>query len=303
MERELISVEDIIISAQNSINDFPINGKFLITDIIEKTTKNGDPYYNIKLKDKTGNLKAKRFTNGDSEFKSLNTIYLIGNIIEIEGIYQNEWDSLKINTEKLIESDDCESFVVDESSDIDIDNLTFTLNEIINSIQNKYLKNLLVLIFRDNDIRQACFDCPSSVGMHHSYKHGNLKHIVSMLKTFQTLEENYRHGYDLDRDLIYTGIIIHDIGKTKEYLIKNGIPLRNPGYGLIGHFSLGIEIVAQYIKQIENFPEDLERKLVHLILSHHGRKEYGSPIEPQTPEAEILHLLDNLDARFANTLR
>lgn len=104
MEREYISIEDIIASAQGSINNFSINGRFLITSVIKKTTINGKPYFNITLKDKTGNLNAKRFTSGESEFESLNNIYLLGNIVELEGIYQYEWDSVKIAAEKLIKS-------------------------------------------------------------------------------------------------------------------------------------------------------------------------------------------------------
>lgn len=109
MEREYILIEDIIASAQGSIN-FSINGKFLITSVIKRTTINGKPYFNIKLKDKTGDLNAKRFTSGKSEFESLSTIYLLGNLVEFEGIYQYKWDSVKITNEKLIKSFTEENF-------------------------------------------------------------------------------------------------------------------------------------------------------------------------------------------------
>lgn len=298
MEKEYILVEDIIALAQVTLNDFPINGKFLITSVVEKSTKYNTPYLNINLKDKTGEIRAKRFTRGLTEFKSIKLIYLEGNVVETEGIYQNEWDSVKINHERLLESYEYDTNDYEESSDINVDKLTSTLMNTIDLIENNYLKNLLTLIFGDNDIWQAYFECPASVGMHHSYTHGNLEHTVSMIRIFQAVEENYGNTYNLDSDLVYTGIILHDIGKIKEYSIKNGIPMRNHGYGLIGHFSLGEEIVLNFIRQIEDFPEDLEWKLRHLILSHHGRKEYGSPIEPQIPEAEILHFLDLLDAKY-----
>lgn len=104
MEREYISIEDIITSAQGSIDDFFIKGRFLIISVREKIARNGTPYYSLSLEYKTGKLNANRFTSGELEFGSLNAIYLVGNIIEIEGIYQNEWNSMKIFTEKLIES-------------------------------------------------------------------------------------------------------------------------------------------------------------------------------------------------------
>jgi len=298
MEKEYISVKDIIASAQLSMNDFLINGRFLITDVVENVARNDKPYFNIKLKDKTGNLSAKRFTSGENEFESLKSIYLEGNIVEIEGNYPHDWDSVKVNNENMLEPYEYNLYDFEESSNIDLEILTSTLMIIVDSIRNIYLKKLLELIFSDNEIHQAYYTCPASVSMHHSYKHGNLEHTISMIKIFQILEENYGNSNDLDCDLIYIGIILHDIGKIKEYSIKNGIPVRNHGYSLIGHFSLGEEIVLQHIRKIIDFPEVLEIKLRHLILSHHGKKEYGSPIEPQIPEAEILHLIDSLDAKY-----
>ena len=298
MEKENTSVEDIIASAQASMTDFPVNGRFLITTMVEKIARNDKPYFNLNLKDKTGSLSAKRFTRGEAEFESLKSIYLEGNIVEIEGVYQYDWDSVKINNERLLESYEVEPNEFEEPSDINLDELIATLMDTIESIQNQHLKQLLLLIFDDDEIREAYITCPASIGMHHSYKHGNIEHTVSMIKIFRTLEKNYGNAYALDSDLIYAGIILHDIGKIKEYSINNGIPQRNHGHGLIGHFSLGEQIVMEYIKQIDYFPEELAWKLRHLILSHHGRKEYGSPVGPQIPEAVILHLIDSLDAKF-----
>lgn len=104
MEREYISIEDITDSTQSFFTDFLIKGSFQITNISRRLAKNGTPYYNIKLKYKFGNLSARRFTNGHLEFESLNFIYLVGNFIEIEGIYQYKWHTVKITSEKLIES-------------------------------------------------------------------------------------------------------------------------------------------------------------------------------------------------------
>ena len=116
--------------------------------------------------------------------------------------------------------------------------------------------------------------------------------------TFWQIQNNYEIFSPINSDLVYTGIILHDIGKVKEFSINYGIPVRNQGYGLIGHFSLGEEIILKYVRMIKSFPEDLEWKLRHIILSHHGRKEYGSSVEPQIPEAEIIYHLDSLDANY-----
>ncbi len=302
MEKNYISVEDIILSAQGSFEDFPINGIYLVTNAVENTTRYGKPYYNLVLKDKTGTFRAVRFTTGEEEFEPLKNIYMLGYIVEIEGTYQNKWDSVKVITEKLVENSNCEFFDFEEPSDINIDALSSILFDTIDLIENEYLKSLLKLVFTDKEIRQLYFDCPSSVGMHHSYKHGNLEHVVNMIKLFQIEEQNYKNTYKLDRDLVYTGIILHDIGKTKVYSVRNGIPILNNGNGLVGHFYLGVDIVSEYIRKMEVFPQELATKINHLILSHHGSKEYGSPVEPKIPEAEILHLLDFLDAKLASLI-
>ncbi len=104
MGRETISIEDNIKPAQESLNDFPIKERFLIINMRKKITRYGKPYYFLNLKDKKGSINAKRFTSGELEFESLKAIYLVGNFVEIEGIYQSEWDSLNINNENLIEN-------------------------------------------------------------------------------------------------------------------------------------------------------------------------------------------------------
>lgn len=298
MEIKVNSVEEIIKSAHEYINNFRLHGKFLIINVIEKIAKNNKPYISLDLKDKTGVMRAKRFTNGNNEFNSLKSIYIEGNAIEIEGIYQYKWGSVNIKNEILLKSDEYELSDFEEPTDINLESLKKTLMDTIDLIEDDYLKKILEMIFFDEQIREPYFTCPASVGMHHSYKHGNLEHVISMIKLFQRLEKNYEKFSAINSDLVYTGIILHDIGKIKEFSINYGIPVRNQGYGLIGHFSLGEEIILKYVRMINNFPEDLEWKLRHIILSHHGRKEYGSSVEPQIPEAEIIYHLDSLDANY-----
>jgi len=160
------------------------------------------------------------------------------------------------------------------------------------------LKKLLEEIFNNEDIKDKYFKCPSSIKKHHAYKYGNLEHVVCMIKLFKTLEKFYNRNTNLDVDLIYTGIILHDIGKLYEYTIYNGVPKLIPGSTLYGHLVLGIELVSKFMNAINGFPKDLKNKIRHLILSHHGPKEWGSLVEPQFPEAEFLHYLDMVDSRF-----
>ena len=119
-----------------------------------------------------------------------------------------------------------------------------------------------------------------------------------MIKLFEQLVKYYNRNTNLDVDLIYAGIILHDIGKIYEIQLYNGLPKGNSKGILYGHLVCGDHLVSKFIKEIDGFPKDIENKLRHLILSHHGKKEWDSVVEPQFPEAEILHYLDMIDSRF-----
>lgn len=160
------------------------------------------------------------------------------------------------------------------------------------------MKDLLNKIFNDCEIKEKFYTCPASILHHHPYQGGTLQHTIGMVECFSRIEEYYQRNTLLNVDLIYTGLLLHDIGKINEYYIYNGISLINKQFALIGHIILGDQLISSIIDQIENFPQDLENQIRHIILSHHGRKEWGSPVEPQSNEAEIVHYLDLLDSRF-----
>jgi 3'-5' exoribonuclease len=119
-----------------------------------------------------------------------------------------------------------------------------------------------------------------------------------MINIFDNLVNYYERNTLLDTDLIYTGIILHDIGKIFEFCLNNDLPMKTIEGKLHGHLILGDQFVSKVLKRIDNFPKDLENRIRHLILSHHGKIEWNSVVKPQIPEAEILHLLDMIDSRF-----
>ncbi len=298
MEQSSINIEQIVALAKGSKLDFVIIGKYQVVNVIQDISKIGKSYFKLRLRDKTGEIRAVRFVDKEHIFENLKEIYDQGNIITIEGNYQSKFDSVRIYHEKALDSNEfnAEEYVL--PSKINVTELGEILEDTISSINNNYLKLILKNIFNDKSLRKRYYNCPSSIGFHHSYRYGNLQHVVSMIQTFNTIVNNYEFQEICSIDLVYTGIIVHDLGKIKEYKINNGYPVRNVGYGLMGHIFLGADIVSSFIKEIEDFPHELEEKLIHLILSHHGRKEYGSPVEPQIKEAEILHHLDILDSKF-----
>jgi len=294
-----LKANEIISKSIEAQSNFQFKSKLQVTNQSTGTTKHGDPYLILTLRDTTSELRrVNKWISSKMELEYYRKLFEIGNILEIEGTFSKEYGSISIDKvrELSITEINLDDFVI--SPKIDEKELIKVLNETISNIKNEKLKSLLEIIFNDNDVKTKFIECPSSVEKHHPYKYGNLEHTIGMIKIFENLEAFYNRNTNLDVDLIYTGIILHDIGKIYEYYIYNGIPKTNPEYSLIEHLILGDQLVLKFIKEIRDFPKDLENRIRHLILSHHGRKEWGSPIEPQFPEAEILHYLDMIDSRF-----
>ncbi len=296
---EYLTISDIISQAKRSQRDFQFNSKLQVIDKSISYTKDKKPYLILRMRDITGELsKIKKWTENEDELNLYDNLFDIGNIIELNGQYQSNWNSIVINTAKKLNKNqfNLEEFVVSPISNQE--RLIEKLNETLSKINNKFLKELLENIFGDIKIREKYFECPSSISKHHPYRCGNLEHTIGMITAFENFTDFYKKNTELNIDLIFTGIILHDIGKIFEYKIKNEVPSYNKDYVLLDHINLGAQLITEYIKEIDDFPKDLENRIIHIVLSHHGRKQWGSPIEPQFPEAEIVHYLDMIDSRF-----
>jgi 3'-5' exoribonuclease len=151
----------------------------------------------------------------------------------------------------------------------------------------------LTLIFSDVETAEAFQTAPAAKGFHHSYIGGLLEHTLSVTRL---IDHAARHYGDVDRDLLITGGILHDIGKIDEFSYRKMIDYTDEGR-LIGHIVMGLEMVDKKIDEIEDFPEGLALELRHILLSHHGVLEYGSPKRPKTVEALIVNYMDDLDAK------
>jgi len=258
------------------------------------------PFLRIVLGDITGDINTNIFPGRyNAEFEDVKKDFTIGNVLDIKISIKRTSDTSFLNIEKYdvlsTEQYDLDEFV--KKPELDPDNLIKTFNIAVSNIQNLYLKKLLTKIFENQEFKNVFIECPSSIKYHHSYRYGNLEHTVGMLNIFKKLVTYYKGKTILDLDLLYAGIILHDIGKTKEYSLNNRVPVYNED-AILGHLYLGGQIVSDFIDNIEDFPKDLKNRLIHMILSHHGREEWGAIVEPQFPEAHLLHLLDMIDSRF-----
>jgi len=295
---KFLKANEIIYKGSESLDNFHFLSKMQIFSQTTSTTRYGNPYLIISMRDITGNIpNIKKWIDNNDDLEKYKEILKIGNVVEITGKFNKEHKSVTIISTKIIDPNDYELNEFVDLPFIDEDLLIKQLFDTISKIENKYLKNLIENIFNDEEIKNKFFECPSAIKYHHSYRCGNLEHTIGMINVFRNFEDFYNRNTELNVDLIYAGIILHDIGKIYEYEIYNGIPMKTSN-SLIGHHSLGFQLVARFINEISDFPNDLKNRILHIILSHHGRKEWGSPVEPQFSEAEIVHYLDMIDSRF-----
>jgi len=252
--------------------------------------------------DRTNRIIARKFFNKyikRTELEKLSEIYKPGQILEVQGKV-NDW-GLSISDGRVLNENeyDLENFLdPSEINPLEINKKKNFISRVIDSIENTWCRDLLNLMYNDEFFIEKFYKCPSSNGIHHSCPGGLSTHTVSMLKSFLEKEEFYKRNSNIDRDLVLVGIFVHDCGKIEEYRIKNGIIERTKKGILQGHIYLGARIVEKYIDKIEDFPEDLRKKIVHIILSHPGIKEYGAVELPQFVEAKIVYYLDSLDANY-----
>jgi len=256
-------------------------------------TKAGKPYDNLILQDKTGTLDAKIWdlgSNGIEEFDSLDYIQITGDVISFMG-------SLQLNVKRVRKAEEGEY----ESSDYlpvsekNIDEMYQELTGYVNSIQNAYLKQLLASFFiNDADFEKRFKFHSAAKSVHHGFVGGLLEHTLSVTKICDFFATNYPM---LNRDLLLTAAMFHDIGKLEELSVFPANDYTDEGQ-LLGHIMMGAEIVGEHIRAIPEFPVRLGNELKHCILAHHGELEYGSPKKPALMEALALSFADNADAKI-----
>lgn len=172
------------------------------------------------------------------------------------------------------------------------------LLELVDTVEEQNLKLLLVSFFKEEQFMKAFSDCPASIQLHSAAVGGLLRHTLNVAQTCIAVTELHPQ---LDRDLVVAGALLHDIGKIPSFRVTSNINQTQDG-NLIGHVILGDQELLSHIRQIRDFPGQLTSKLRHILLAHHGKKEWGSPVEPMFPEALLVHEADDLDAKLDNMI-
>jgi len=265
---------------------------FLVMEKNLAISQKGNPYLNLKLRDMTGEVDGRVWDRATE----MNNIFQTGDIIRIQSYAVSFRDMVQLSISKITVVDDPTINPADylPSSASDSSEMFESLMSIISTIGNPHLKTLLELIFSDEEIADSFQKAPAAKGFHHAYIGGLLEHTLSVTRLLDLVADHYQQA---NRDLIITGGILHDIGKIHELSFKGSMNYTDEGR-LIGHIVIAVELVDAKIAEIADFPKQLALELRHILLSHHGTLEYGSPKRPKTIEALIVNFIDDLDAKM-----
>ena len=268
-----------------------VSDLFLVTEKNMAISQKGNPYLNLKLRDKTGEIDGRVWDRA----AEMNGTFRTGDIIHVQSQAVSFRNIVQLSISKISVVDDPAIAPADylPSSASNIPEMFEALMDMIRTIQNPHLKALLELIFGDEETADVFRKAPAAKGFHHAYIGGLLEHTLSVTRLLDLVTQHYRH---VNRDLVIAGGILHDIGKIHELSFNGTMDYTDEGR-LIGHIVLAVEFVDTKIAAIENFPRQLALELRHILLSHHGTLEFGSPKRPKTVEALIVNFIDDLDAK------
>jgi 3'-5' exoribonuclease len=269
------------------------DGFFLVLLKQQRTTKTNKPYLNLNLGDKTGQLEARIWEPGDPRIAK---DFEKGDIVKARGTASRFDDRLQMKVDQLRKAHTSEFDKMDmmPSTTYDVAALWSQLLGFVESFTEPNLKLLLATLLADPALAQAYREAPAARQLHHAWLGGLLEHVVSLC----TLADRVAPHYPiLHRDLLLTGVILHDIGKVRELSWEIGFEYTVEGT-LLGHIQMGTALAEQTMDSLPNFPPKLKMLVLHMILSHHGKLEFGSPKLPMIPEALVLNFLDDLDAKM-----
>lgn len=283
------------------IRDFAPNQTISTTFLVKskelRNKKTGGQFALITLSDKTGDITGQWWDNFEDTIDTFDR----DAIVFARGLVTVYRNHLQLSIHRMRLCQEREYSLTDyfPTTKYDIDEMFAELMAIIGEFKNEYLRRLLQSIFADENTARKFKKAPAAKTMHHPYLGGLLEHSLSLVKLCRKVGAHY-DGIDID--LLQTGAVLHDFGKIDELAYDRAFGYTDDGQ-MIGHLVMETIMVADHIKEIPGFPDDLRRHLLHMLLAHHGKLEYGSPKLPSTPEALMLAYLDDLDSKVEAMMR
>ncbi|MBI5562954.1 MAG: HD domain-containing protein [Deltaproteobacteria bacterium] len=271
-----------------------VAGSYLVTKKEVGVSKSGKPYLNLRIMDSTGELEARVWDGAEDVAKGFHK----NDVVSIKGYAVAYMGGIQVNVSNIAALPESAYSVRDflPSSKRQPADMLAELDSVIASIKDRHLKALLLAVFGDDEMRHLFSTAPAAKSMHHPYLGGLLEHVLSICGLADKVAAHY--GPPVNRDLLLAGAMLHDIGKVYELSYRRSFDYTDEGR-LLGHITIGVELVDKKMEGIADFPRVLAVLLKHMLLSHHGQLEFGSPKRPKTMEAIILSYLDDLDAKAA----
>ena len=270
-----------------------VEGVFWVKEKAMPTTRTGSPYLRVRLSDRTGEIEG-RIWDGVEEFADL---FEREDFIQIKAQANSYQERMQLNIKSLKKVGVAEVSLEDflPASAQDPEEMLGELIEIAQGMEDKHLKELVMAFLGDEAFATPFKRAPGAKRLHHACLGGLLEHTLSVVKLIQEIKGHYE---GINHDLLLAGGALHDIGKVHELSYDIAFDYTDEGR-LVGHIVMGTQMVEERIAQIEGFPKELAMLMKHLMISHHGQYEWGSPKRPKTLEATILYYLDDLDAKVS----
>ena len=269
-----------------------VTAQFLVLSKEIRQKKTGEPYLSLHLADRTGQMEAKMWDNVPEVMDTFDR----DDFVKVKGLLQVYQNRSQFTIHRLRRLQDHEVELADyfPCSDRDPDQMFRELQTIIGNLGNPHLRALLEAVFHDPHIASKYKIAPAAKTIHHACRGGLLEHVLSLCELCRLSASHYKN---VDLELLVSGAILHDLGKVEELSYSRSFGYSAEGQ-LLGHIIIGLRIVGSKIDQIPDFPPKLRTLLEHMIISHHGELEFGSPKVPAFAEALLLHHLDNLDSKM-----
>jgi 3'-5' exoribonuclease len=254
--------------------------------------KTGEPYLSLTLGDRTGDIDARMWDNAAEVMDTFDR----DDFLKVRGLLQIHQGRLQLTVHKLMKQglDTVDQTDFFPASSRDPEEMFTELRGIVADVGSAPLRALLENFVNDPEVGRRLKIAPAAKSVHHAFLGGLIEHVLSMCSVAKLLGAHYR---DIDLDLLLTGIVLHDIGKIHELTYDRSFGYSTEGQ-LIGHIVIGMRMIDEKIRAVPDFPERLRTLLQHMILSHHGELEFGSPKVPLFPEALLLHHIDNMDSKM-----
>ena len=271
-----------------------VSSLFLVREKeIRTSVRTGKTWLELSLSDRSGSIPAKMWEN----FEVLAKTFECEDVVRIRGRVKVYNGQKELTLEQIIPAADSDYDLADflPHTKHDVEKLYSAMKAAIAEMKNPWLRRLLSSVVEDPEIAPRFKRAPAGMTMHHAYLGGLLEHVVSLMGLAAAVTTHYP---ELDADLLLAGVVLHDVGKIEELRYARGIDYSDDGR-LLGHIMMGVRVVHEKCDAIPGFPAALAVLVEHMILSHHGTHEFGSPCLPQIPEAVMLHYIDDIDSKMA----